>query len=129
MSIHRRNDKEENLMLHQFLQKQRALNLWRDIVRAVNSQSRPRFPRRCVDSPSVYTEIPASNTRNEMRNFARDEFERNRDVHDVGHIRYLISVSPPVSGCVTTWYQSNNACQTGRTQFDGMQRYINEQVL
>lgn len=27
-----------------------------------------------------------------MRKFARDEFERNRDVLDIGHIRYLISV-------------------------------------
>jgi hypothetical protein len=44
-----------------------------------------------------------------MRDYARTEFERHRDVHDIGHIRYLIS--------------------TGRTQFDGMKRYINEQVL
>ena len=44
-----------------------------------------------------------------MREFARAEFERTREVHDIGHIRYLIS--------------------TGKTQFDGMRRYIDEQVL
>ena len=44
-----------------------------------------------------------------MREFARAEFERNREVNDIGHIRYLIS--------------------TGRTQFDGMKRYIYEQVM
>jgi len=55
------------------------------------------------------TEIPGSPTKKEMREYARTEFERHRDVQDIGHIRYLIS--------------------TGRTQFDGMKRYINEQVL
>jgi hypothetical protein len=44
-----------------------------------------------------------------MRAFARAEFEQHRDVQDVGHIRYLISM--------------------GRTQFDSMRRYIEEQVL
>jgi len=44
-----------------------------------------------------------------MLQFARTEFERNREVHDIAHIRYLIS--------------------TGKTQFDGMRRYIEEQAI
>ncbi|KAI9706569.1 MAG: hypothetical protein M1836_003576 [Candelina mexicana] len=65
----------------QFLQRQRALALWREIVRATNK-------------------IPASTTRNEMRRFARDEFLRNKDVTDL----------------------------TGKTEFDSMKRYIDEQA-
>ncbi|PSK54343.1 hypothetical protein B9Z65_3462 [Elsinoe australis] len=81
---------KQMLTLEHFVQRKRALDLWRDIARALNK-------------------IPASNTRAEMRKFARDEFERNKDVYDLGHIRYLIS--------------------TGRTQFDGMRRYIDEQAI
>lgn len=44
-----------------------------------------------------------------MRTFARGEFERNKFVHDLGHIRYLIS--------------------TGKTQFDSMKRYIEQNAL
>lgn len=59
-----------------------------------------------------------------MRKFARDEFDRNRDVTDIGHIRYLISVGVPFQ------YQSTElTVQTGRTQFDGMKRYIYEQAI
>ncbi|KAK3674960.1 hypothetical protein LTR78_005304 [Recurvomyces mirabilis] len=50
-----------------------------------------------------------SSTRSELRTFARGEFERNKFVHDLGHIRYLIS--------------------TGKTQFDSMQRYIEQNAL
>lgn len=76
--------------LLQFVQRKRALDLWRDIARALNSTD-------WIQPASVHkliwrTEIPASNTRAEMRKFARDEFERNKDVYDLGHIRYLISV-------------------------------------
>jgi Complex 1 protein (LYR family) len=41
-----------------------------------------------------------------MRQYARQGFERNRDVTDLIQIRYLIS--------------------TGKTELEGMQRYINE---
>jgi Complex 1 protein (LYR family) len=75
------------LSLDQFLQRQRVLSLWREIVRATNK-------------------IPLSNTRNEMRQYARQGFERNRNVTDLIQIRYLIS--------------------TGKTELEGMQRYINE---
>lgn len=53
--------------------------------------------------------LPPSSTRDEMRTFARGEFERNKFVHDLGHIRYLIS--------------------TGKTQFDSMKRYIEQNAL
>ncbi|GAB7338232.1 hypothetical protein MBLNU457_4566t1 [Dothideomycetes sp. NU457] len=72
-------DKGPPLSLEHFVQRQKALHLWRDIIRSLHK-------------------VPKSNTRSEMRQFARDEFERNKDVLDIGHIRYLIS--------------------TGRTQFD-----------
>ncbi|KAF2140914.1 uncharacterized protein K452DRAFT_288319 [Aplosporella prunicola CBS 121167] len=78
------------LGLEHFIQSKRALSLWREIVRALNK-------------------IPPSSTKSELRKFARDEFERNRHVSDITHIRYLIS--------------------TGKTEFDSMKRYIEEQAL
>ncbi|KAF2235305.1 hypothetical protein EV356DRAFT_500533 [Viridothelium virens] len=75
--------------LDHFLQRQRALALWRDIVRAIRS-------------------VPNSSTKYELRRYARAEFERNKQVTDIAHIRYLIS--------------------TGKTEFDGMKRYIEEQA-
>ncbi|KXL43408.1 hypothetical protein M433DRAFT_318954 [Acidomyces richmondensis BFW] len=68
----------------------RALALWRDIIRNIRK-------------------IPPSETREEMRTFARGEFERHKYVHDLGHIRYLIS--------------------SGKTQFDTMRRYIEQNIL
>ncbi|KAL2402937.1 hypothetical protein ABEF93_006145 [Exophiala dermatitidis] len=51
--------------------------------------------------------IPKSSpTRDETIAYARGEFERNRHVEDLSQIRYLIS--------------------TGKAEFDGMQRYIDE---
>ena len=73
---------KSHLSLSDFLLRQRVLSLWRDIVRAVN-----KIPK---ESP----------TREEMKAFAREEFERNKDVKDTTKIRYLVS--------------------TGRTQFDEM---------
>ena len=70
------------LSLSDFLLRQRVLSLWRDIVRATN-----KIPK---DSP----------TRQELKTFAREEFERNRTVSDTTKIRYMVS--------------------TGRTQFDQM---------
>ncbi|OAT06133.1 hypothetical protein BDBG_02413 [Blastomyces gilchristii SLH14081] len=64
-----------------------STELWREIVRATNR-------------------IPKSSARDEMRSFARHEFERSKDVTDLTHIRYLIS--------------------TGKTEFDAMRRYIDE---
>jgi hypothetical protein len=75
------------LDLDHFLQRQRVLSLWREIVKATNK-------------------IPPSNTRTEMRAYARHAFERNRNVTDLTQIRYLIS--------------------TGKTEFEGMQRYVDE---
>lgn len=44
--------------------------------------------------------------RRELRAHARAEFERHREVADAGKIRYLVS--------------------TGKTEFDGMKRYLEE---
>ncbi|GAB7326312.1 hypothetical protein MBLNU13_g10285t1 [Cladosporium sp. NU13] len=50
-----------------------------------------------------------SSTRKELLDFARGEFEQHRHVTDLGHIRYLIS--------------------TGKTQFDSMSRYVEQQSI
>ncbi|KAL1985197.1 hypothetical protein VTN96DRAFT_8113 [Rasamsonia emersonii] len=82
--------KKPVLTLDRFIQRQRVLSLWRDIIRTVNK-------------------IPPSSTRDELRAYARQEFERNRHVEDIMHIRYLIS--------------------SGKSEFDTMKRYIDEQVV
>ncbi|KAF2499835.1 hypothetical protein BU16DRAFT_524276 [Lophium mytilinum] len=77
--------------LDHFIQRQRALALWRGIVRAT-------------------TAIPDETTKKELRQFARVEFERHKNVTDIGHIRYLISA--------------------GKTQFDSMRSsLINSGIL
>ncbi|KAL5383760.1 hypothetical protein PMIN04_000557 [Paraphaeosphaeria minitans] len=58
--------------LDHFIQRQRALALWKDIVRSTIS-------------------IADRDMRQEMLRFARAEFEKHRHVTDLGHIRYLIS--------------------------------------
>ena len=75
------------LSLDHFLQRQRVLELWRDVVRSTKK-------------------IPDQRTRNEMRSFARQEFERNRAVSDLTQIRYLVS--------------------TGKEQMQTMKRYVEE---
>ena len=75
------------LSFDHFLQRHRLISLCRDIVRAKNK-------------------IPPSSTRDDMRRYAREGFERNRSVTDLTQIRYLIS--------------------TGKTEFEGIQRYIDE---
>ncbi|KAI1653091.1 complex 1 protein-domain-containing protein [Daldinia decipiens] len=49
-------------------------------------------------------QISDPTTRAETRSFVRGEFERHRNVTDINHIRYLLS--------------------TGKTQWEGMERYI-----
>ncbi|KAF4914202.1 LYR motif-containing protein 2 [Colletotrichum viniferum] len=75
----------KTLSLDHFLQRSRALSLYREILRGTQRIADPT-------------------TRAESRRYARDEFERHRDVTDINHIRYLIS--------------------TGKTEFQGMERYI-----
>ncbi|TGO56959.1 hypothetical protein BCON_0071g00130 [Botryotinia convoluta] len=48
--------------------------------------------------------IPDARSREETRRFVRDDFERNRGVTDLSQIKYLIG--------------------TGKTQWEGMERYI-----
>ncbi|KAH9843256.1 LYR motif-containing protein 2 [Teratosphaeria destructans] len=79
------------LTLEHFVQRSRALALWRDIVRVIR-----KVP-------------PTSSTREELRTFARGEFERHKYIHDLGHIRYLIS--------------------KGKTEFDSMRPYIEQNSL
>ncbi|KAA8913018.1 hypothetical protein FN846DRAFT_204549 [Sphaerosporella brunnea] len=55
--------------LQSFILRQRVLGLWRDILRA------------SAHSPN----------KSELRQWARSEFERNRDVKDPSHVRYLLS--------------------------------------
>ncbi|KAI1298212.1 complex 1 LYR protein [Xylaria venustula] len=73
------------LSLEHFLQRARVLALYRTVLRGT----------RHIDDPV---------TRSETRGFARAEFERHRDVTDLGHIRYLLS--------------------TGKTEWESMERYI-----
>lgn len=75
------------LDLDHFLQRQRVIALYRTIVRATKKISAPIM-------------------RQEMKSFAREEFERNKAVEDLTHIRYLVS--------------------TGKDQFKTMERYVDE---
>jgi hypothetical protein len=69
----RTSESVPRLNLSNFLLHQRVIALWRDVVRTTN-------------------EIPKSApTRREMKDFAREEFERNKGVDDPVQIRYLVS--------------------------------------
>ncbi|KAF3402270.1 hypothetical protein DPV78_004300 [Talaromyces pinophilus] len=107
------------LSLDQFIQRQRVLSFWREIMRAVYSTSLPKLSS--LDEVRWAVKIPPSATRTELRDYARNEFNRNRGVEDVvrisslslrgedwgmAHIRYLLSA--------------------GKTEFDTMRRYIDE---
>ncbi|KAJ5579902.1 uncharacterized protein N7459_005887 [Penicillium hispanicum] len=81
--------KKPAVSLDHFIQRQRVLAFWREVVRALNK-------------------IPPSSTRTELHAYARQEFERHREVTDLPHIRYLLS--------------------TGKAEFETMRRYIDEQV-
>ncbi|KAJ5708297.1 hypothetical protein N7488_008098 [Penicillium malachiteum] len=56
--------KKPAISLDHFIQRQRVLALWREIVRAIHK-------------------IPPSTTRKELQSYARAEFERHRAVTDV----------------------------------------------
>ncbi|KAF5237583.1 hypothetical protein FAUST_5926 [Fusarium austroamericanum] len=73
------------LNLDQFIQRGRVLAFYRTILRGTKK-------------------IPDPTTRAESRRYARDEFERRRNVADSAHVRYLLSV--------------------GKTEWEGMERYI-----
>ncbi|KAB8249968.1 hypothetical protein F9C07_2281919 [Aspergillus flavus] len=77
------------MSLDHFIQRQRVLGFWREVTRALHK-------------------IPKSSTRDELRSYARHEFERHRNVTDLQHIRYLLSI--------------------GKSEFDMMRRYIDEQA-
>ncbi|CAG7918133.1 unnamed protein product [Penicillium olsonii] len=73
--------KKPAVSLDHFIQRQRVLSFWREIVRAL-------------------IKVPPSSTRTELRNYARSEFERHRELTDL----------------------------TGKSEFQTMKRYIDEQV-
>ncbi|KAH7256660.1 hypothetical protein BKA59DRAFT_468091 [Fusarium tricinctum] len=73
------------LSLDQFIQRGRVLAFYRTILRGTKKIGNPQ-------------------TRTESRRYARDEFERRRNVTDSSHVRYLLSV--------------------GKTEWEGMERYI-----
>ena len=74
------------LSLDHFLQRQRVISLYRSIIRSLY-----RIPK---------------DRRGEPISYAKGEFKRNKDVQDIGKIRYLVS--------------------TGKTEFESMSRYIDE---
>ncbi|KOS19589.1 LYR motif-containing protein 2 [Escovopsis weberi] len=73
------------LSLDHFLQRARVLALYRTILRSTGH----------IKDPALKAET---------RKYARDEFERHRNVKDLSHIRYLLS--------------------TGKTEWDSMERYV-----
>ncbi|KKK26256.1 hypothetical protein ARAM_003341 [Aspergillus rambellii] len=89
--------RKPTISLDHFIQRQRVISFWREIVRSLYS-----------DQLNVSEEIPKSPTRDELRDYARHEFERHRNVTDLQHIRYLLS--------------------TGKSEFEMMKRYIDEQA-
>ncbi|KAF5721074.1 LYR motif-containing protein [Fusarium mundagurra] len=78
------------LTLDQFIQRGRVLAFYRTILRGTKKIADPR-------------------TRAESRKYARDEFERRRNVTDASHVRYLLSI--------------------GKTEWEGMERYIDVPAL
>ncbi|KAM0287037.1 hypothetical protein ACHAQH_000722 [Verticillium albo-atrum] len=76
---------KKTLSLDHFLQRGRVLSLYRTILRGT-------------------AHIADPSTKAESRRYARGEFERHRDVTDIGHIRYLLS--------------------TGKVEWDSMGRYV-----
>ncbi|CAH0029480.1 unnamed protein product [Clonostachys rhizophaga] len=73
------------LSLENFLQRSRTLAFYRTILRGIKR----------IQDPA---------TKAESKKYARDEFERHRNVTDLSHIRYLLS--------------------TGKTEWETMERYI-----
>ncbi|CAI6081033.1 unnamed protein product [Clonostachys chloroleuca] len=73
------------LSLENFLQRSRTLAFYRTILRGIKR----------IQDPT---------TKAESKKYARDEFERHRNVTDLSHIRYLLS--------------------TGKTEWETMERYI-----
>ncbi|KAF5532929.1 LYR motif-containing protein [Fusarium napiforme] len=74
----------------QFIQRGRVLAFYRTILRGTKKIADPT-------------------TRAESRKYARDEFERRRNVTDASHVRYLLSI--------------------GKTEWEGMERYIDVLAL
>lgn len=63
------------------MQRQRALGLWREIVRVVCLHTSPLD--NLWDGTDFCVEVKDPNTRRELQTYARDEFQRNRNVTDI----------------------------------------------
>ncbi|KNG90802.1 hypothetical protein ANOM_000851 [Aspergillus nomiae NRRL 13137] len=96
------------MSLDHFIQRQRVLGFWREVTRALHSKIVRFITELASVADWLVQEIPKSSTRDELRSYARQEFERHRNVTDLQHIRYLLS--------------------TGKSEFEMMRRYIDEQA-
>ncbi|KAJ5465104.1 uncharacterized protein N7458_000790 [Penicillium daleae] len=106
--------KKPAISLDHFIQRQRVLSLWRDIVRALHSMMTldvvPLSLKTAYLIFILQLEAPPSPTRDELRSYARHEFERNREVTDLA-----LTVSHTLS-------------DLGKAEFETMRRYIDEQI-
>lgn len=84
----------KTLTLEHFLQRQKVIKLWRECIRTINSKD-SRHAYTDVSWTYIRIEIPPSMpTRREMREYARYEFERYRNVDDLVTLpRQAITVS------------------------------------
>ncbi|GAB1204403.1 hypothetical protein APSETT445_003056 [Aspergillus pseudonomiae] len=92
-----------------FIQRQRVLGFWREVTRALHSKIVRFITELASVADWLVQEIPKSSTRDELRSYARQEFERHRNVTDL--IRH-----------------ASNRAQTGKSEFEMMRRYIDEQA-
>lgn len=107
------------------MQRQKVLALWRDCVRTI--YSKPRRFQYIEVFADTWAEIPkSSDTREEMRSFARDEFERYKHVHDIVSFGYEL----PRRNRVLIFMQSHirYLTSTGKTQLDSMRRLVEQNV-
>ncbi|OAX84177.1 hypothetical protein ACJ72_01452 [Emergomyces africanus] len=104
-----RSPLKQTISLEHFVQRKRALGLWRDIVRATNTH----YSSRAIG-------IPQSSARDEMRSFARHEFERNKGVTDLVPDLGMSAFNTALSLYLVHFHL------TGKTEFDAMRRYIDE---
>ncbi|KAJ5935232.1 hypothetical protein N7466_004779 [Penicillium verhagenii] len=109
--------KKPAISLDHFIQRQRVLALWREIVRALNSKLLASVSSSVIHGTRLheYLEIPPSTTRTELHSYARQEFERRRDVKDL-------------VGCFSLSSSTYTILAFGKAEFDTMRRYIDEQV-
>ncbi|KAJ5175235.1 uncharacterized protein N7482_001112 [Penicillium canariense] len=102
--------KKPAISLDHFIQRQRVLAFWREIVRALHK-------------------IPPSSTRDELRSYARREFERHREVSD------LVGLPSSRQSCLVNEIANLGlgsltyaTCYRWKAEFETMRRYLDEQI-